>query len=139
MSLASPASGACTDSSGTGPPATGPSATGDCLDERERDPREGFLSATLLGARPCPARADYMELCFSTDEGPWNWCFPQPARRRQRSPRPIALTLGPYGVVARAIRLDGSFGAALDASAALPVILAGAEVIVARYLVTAGR
>jgi hypothetical protein len=33
---------------------------------------EPFLPATLEGVRRCPARSEYVELCFSTPEGPWN-------------------------------------------------------------------
>jgi hypothetical protein len=43
------------------------------------------------------------------------------------------------GVCADDSTMGGSLGAAVDASAALPMILAGTEVIVTRYLVTAGR
>ena len=100
---------------------------------------ELFLPATLEGVRRCPARPEYAELCFSTPEGAWNWCFPEPPQPRGPRPvRPIALTLGPYGVQARLVRESG-FGPALDGSAALPIILAGATVVVARQLVTAGR
>lgn len=114
--------------------ADGPSGT--CAGE----PSDGelFLPATLEGVRRCPARSEYIELCFSTPEGPWNWCFPEPPKRRNRPARPVALTLGPYGVQARLVRESG-FGPVLDGSAALPMILAGAAVVVARQLVTAGR
>jgi hypothetical protein len=110
---------------------------GACADESSSG--EAFLPATLEGVRRCPARAEYMELHFSTDEGPWSWCFPKPARRIKRRPSPVALTLGPYGVLARRVDADGEVGTALDASAALPMILAGADVVVLRRLVTAGR
>jgi hypothetical protein len=114
-----------------------PFLSGACADETSRD--GGFLSATLESMRRCPARQEYIELCFSTEEGPWSWCFPEPTRRLRRRPSPVALTLGPYGVLARRVDAGGEFGAALEASAALPMILAGADVVVARYLVTAGR
>ncbi len=107
-----------------------------CADDSSLD--DGFLPATLESVRRCPARPEYLELCFRTPEGTWNWCFPKPARQRKRSPSPIALTLGPYGVLARQV-LSSGFGTALDGSAALPMILAGADVIVARRLVTAGH
>ena len=107
-----------------------------CADEPS--PAEEFLPATLESVRGCPARTGYLELCFRTPEGAWNWCFEEPASRRKRPADPIALTLGPYGVLARRV-LDDGFGTALDGSAALPMILAGAEVIVARRLVIAGR
>lgn len=111
-------------------------STGTCVDEEPSG--EVFLPATLEGVRRCPARPDYVELCFSTQEGAWNWCFPRPARGRKRPAGLIALTPGPYGVLARRV-LGNGFGTALDCSAALPVILAGADVVVARRLVTAGR
>jgi hypothetical protein len=110
---------------------------GACTDDTSRDSE--FLSATLESLRRCPARGEYVELCFTTAEGEWSWCFPEPARRLRRRPSPVALTLGPYGVLARRIDAGGEFGTALDASVALPMILAGAEVVVARHLVTAGR
>ena len=84
------------------------------------------------------ARPEYIELCFTTGEGAWNWCFPPPARELKRPAEPVALVLGPYGVLARRIADDG-LGLALDSSVALPMILAGADVVVARRLVTAGR
>src|SRR5580698_9727766 len=105
---------------------------GECTDDASRDSE--FLSATLGSLRRCPARREYVELCFSTAEGEWSWCFPEPARRPRRRPSPVALTLGPYGVLARRVDPDGEFGTALDASVALPMILAGADVVVARYL-----
>jgi hypothetical protein len=98
-----------------------------------------FLPATLESVRGCPARTGYLELCFRTQEGTWNWCFPEPARPRKRPASPVALTLGPYGVLARRVLDGGGFGTALDGTAALPMILAGAEVVVARRLVVAGR
>jgi hypothetical protein len=97
-----------------------------------------LLPATLEGIRRCPARPEYIELCFGTPQGSWSWCFPRPARRRTEAVSPIALTLGPYGVLARRVLGDG-FGAALDGSAALPMILAGADVVIAGRLVTASR
>jgi hypothetical protein len=110
---------------------------GECADETPRD--QEFLSATLESRRRCPARGEYLELCFTTEEGPWSWCFPEPGRRPRWHQGAVALTLGPYGVLARRVEADGHFGAALEASAALPMILAGADVVVARYLVTSGR
>jgi hypothetical protein len=116
--------------------ALAPFFTDTCADEPAF--AEEFLPATLEGVRRCPARAGYLELCFRTPEGSWNWCFPKPAGRRKRAASPVALTLGPYGVLARPV-LDDGFGAALDGSAALPMILAGGSVVVARRLVIAGR
>jgi hypothetical protein len=110
---------------------------GACADEPSSN--EAFVTATLDGVYRCPARRDYIELHFTTSEGPWNWCFPRPSRRLKRRPSPVALTLGPYGILARRVKPGGEFGLALDAAVALPTILAGAEVMVARRLVEAGR
>ncbi|HEX4090580.1 MAG TPA: hypothetical protein VHZ33_17845 [Trebonia sp.] len=106
----------------------------------DRDSADPFVPATLLGVRRCPARPDYLELCFSTAEGAWNWCFPKPARQRGRpgSAIAIALTVGPYSVQARPV-VDGGLGPALATSSALPMILAGSGVLVPRSLVAAGR
>ena len=106
------------------------------VDEVLADPP--FLPATLEGVRRCPARSEYIELCFTTPEGAWNWCFPAPPRRPSRPGGAIALTVGPYSVLARLVRDDGR-GPALDSAAALSMILAGADVVIARRLVTAGR
>ena len=113
---------------------------GVCADEPSFD--EELLPAALESVRHCPARRGYLELHFTTREGPWNWCFPgevEPARRLKRPPSPVALTLGPYGVLARRVVAGGEFGTALDAGLALPTVLAGGDVLVARCLVTAGR
>jgi len=111
---------------------------GECADEPSFD-QEEFLTATLEGVRRCPARGEYIELHFTTGEGPWSWCFPKPGRQLKRRPSPIALTLGPYGIMARRVTADGEFGTAVDTCVALPTILAGASVVVARRLVIAGR
>lgn len=97
-----------------------------------------LVPAKLEGLRRCPARAEYVELHFATPEGPWHWCFPEPPRLRRRPDRPIALTLGPYSVLARPV-LDDGLGAALPPAAMLSMILGGADVVVARSLVSAGR
>jgi hypothetical protein len=97
-----------------------------------------FVAAKLEGLRRCPARPEYVELHFSTAEGPWHWCFPEPPRRRRRPDGPIALTVGPYSVLARPV-LDDGLGAALDPATMLSMILDGADVVVARGLVSAGR
>jgi hypothetical protein len=97
---------------------------------------EPFLPASLELVRRCPARSEYIELCFTTSEGSWKWCFPEPARRRKLPAGPLALTVGLYGVQAHAFGHDG-LGPALPSSSALPMILAGADVYVARRLVSA--
>jgi hypothetical protein len=98
---------------------------------------EPFLPATLDVVRRCPAQPEYIELCFTTPEGPWKWCFPEPCRRRKHPAGPLALTVGPYGVAARLIG-DSALGPALQSSSALPMICAGADVYVARRLVSRG-
>jgi hypothetical protein len=98
---------------------------------------ESFLPAILKSVRRCPARSGYVELCFATDEGWWNWCFSESAQRQKRPARPLALTAGHYGP--RAHLIDGhGLGPALPSSEALPMILDGAEVYVARWLVARG-
>jgi hypothetical protein len=95
---------------------------------------EAFLPATLEAVRPCAARPEYVELCFSTAEGAWNWCFRRPPRRRKRPGGPIALRSGPYGVHAYLLG-EVEPGEALEISSALPMITAGSDVYVARDLV----
>jgi hypothetical protein len=99
-------------------------------------PAEVLVPATFECARRCPARPGYLELCFTTPEGSWTWCFPRPRRRRREPAARIALTIGPYGVLARRVR-DGGLGTALPGSAAVPMILSGADVSVERRLVMA--
>src|SRR6266699_2172265 len=94
---------------------------GACADEPSSDGE--FLPAALQSVRHCPARRGYVELHFTTGEGPWSWCFPEPARRLRRPPGPVALTLGPYGVLARRVVAGAEFGTALDAGGALPTVL----------------
>ncbi|MFC5752235.1 hypothetical protein [Actinomadura rugatobispora] len=101
-------------------------------------PGETFLPATLDSVHRCPARADYIELCFTTPEGPMKWCFPEPPRQAARSTGPLALTIGPYGIQVREVGENG-LGLALENASALSMILAGAEVYIARKLVTANR
>lgn len=97
----------------------------------------GFLPARLDYVRRCPARSEYIELCFSTEAGTWNWCFPEPAELSEpRSPEPLALKAGRYGVQAHPVG-GSNLDAALPSSAALPMILAGTEVHIASQLVAA--
>ena len=63
---------------------------GACTDDISRDSE--FLSATLESLRRCPARGEYVELCFTTAEGEWSWCFPEPARTTAASIRKLAAT-----------------------------------------------
>ena len=106
-------------------------------DPGDRRAEDGLLPATLEGVCRCPARSGYIELRFATPEGSWNWCFPKPPRRRKDPAGPLALTVGPYGAQARPVR-DGGLGHALPGSAALSMILAGADVYVARGLISVG-
>lgn len=100
-------------------------------------PEESFLPATLKFVRRCPARSDYIELCFTTSEGLWKWCFSEPPHSEERADGPVALTIGPYGAQAHLVE-DGGLGTALPSSSALPMIIGGADVYVARRLVAAG-
>lgn len=94
-----------------------------------------FLPATLESVRRCPARSDFIELCFATDEGGWTWCFRDPAERGEGSSGgALALTVGPYGAQARSVE-NGGLGLALPTSEALPMILGGSQTYVARKLV----
>ncbi|WP_347813228.1 aldehyde dehydrogenase [Actinomadura sp. GC306] len=114
-----------------------PRSIGLPLPLRADPPPDGaFVPATLERVHPCPARPDYIEVCFTTPEGPFNWCFPEPPECAAEPGGPLALVLGRYGVQAHELR-DGAPGAALPSSAALPMILAGVEVRVARELVSA--
>jgi hypothetical protein len=98
-----------------------------------------FVPATLVSVRPCPARADYIELRFDTPEGEWDWCFAEPTERDLEPVRvPLALVLGRYGTQAHLV-VDDALGPALPSTSALPTILCGADVRIARRLVLAGR
>ncbi|MEV4235397.1 MULTISPECIES: hypothetical protein [unclassified Nocardia] len=98
-----------------------------------------FLPATLDIALRCPARSDYIELRFATSAGSWQWCFPEPQHRYAdpSAATSIALAFGRYGAQAHLIRAGG-LGPALPSSAALPLILADARILVERRLITPG-
>ena len=99
---------------------------------------ESFVAATLKAIRRCPARADFIEICFVTSEGSWTWCFREPSERTGCSPgRAIALTIGSYGAQARSVD-DGDIGLALPTSEALPMILGHSPTYVDRRLVHRG-
>jgi hypothetical protein len=94
-----------------------------------------FVLATFSYVRRCPARADFVELCFATDEGDWTWCFRDPVERSKCvSGAPIALTVGPYGAEARHVH-GSALGLALPSSQALAMILSGSRIYLARRLV----
>lgn len=99
-----------------------------------------FLPATLRSVRPCPARSDYVELCFETDEGMWTWCCPELAEPNAPSSgvdRTVVITTGPYGPRARYLE-DGRLGLALPGSEATAMILGGSRTYVARALIGRG-
>ncbi|BDE00662.1 hypothetical protein MFTT_47550 [Mycolicibacterium fortuitum subsp. fortuitum] len=98
-----------------------------------------LMPVTLQCVRRCPARADYIELCFESDEGPWTWCFPDPCVSDERvcDGGPLAVTPGPYGARARRVN-DGELGFALPIAEALPMILGGSQTFVARKLIERG-
>lgn len=103
--------------------------TGPTLDE------EAFIQATLTFVRRCPARSDYRELFFATDEGVWRWCFPEPAEHEKPTGNgAIALTVGRHGAQAYPVTEDGDD----TVGSVLPRILGGAEVRIARRLVAGG-
>ncbi|ORA41077.1 hypothetical protein BST20_02775 [Mycobacterium branderi] len=97
-----------------------------------------FVLASLQSFHRCPARSDFIELCFATDAGTWTWCFREPSERSEGgSGGTLALTVGPYGAQARYVD-DGGLGLALPTSQALPMILGGSQTYVARRLVARG-
>ncbi|WP_433761338.1 hypothetical protein [Nocardia sp. CA-135398] len=96
-----------------------------------------FLTATLDSVHRCPARSDYIDLRFSTSAGFWQWRFPEPQGRRRADRRgavPLALTFGRYAAQAHIIR-DNALGPALPSSAALPLILGDAYILIERRLI----
>src|SRR5687768_12690901 len=103
-------------------------STGTDMDE------QAFLPATLRSVRRCPARADFVELCFDTAQGQWEWCFAEPPSRTEEPVGPLALALGRYGARAHVVT-DGALGPVVSSATALPMILGGAEVSVERRLV----
>ena len=105
---------------------------------RDRRREDDFVSATLKSVGRCPARSDFIELCFITPQGRWKWCFPEPSEPMQASDGQLALTVGRYGVQAHLAVQDG-LGPALPSALALPMIIAGAEVHIAGTLMARGR
>ncbi|WP_236794432.1 hypothetical protein [Amycolatopsis sp. GM8] len=104
-------------------------------------PEKGsFVRATLREVRRCPARADFIELCFSSEAGPWKWCFHKPV---EQVPAPsgehtLVLVLGRYGIQAHLV-VDHGIGPALSSSEAMPLILDGCRPFVSRELIERGR
>jgi hypothetical protein len=98
-----------------------------------------LIPATLEAVHRCPARSDYIELCFETDEGGWTWCLPDPIEQSQcdTSCSTLAVTVGPYGARARCVD-GGRLGFTLSAAEAVPLIVGGARTYVARKLVERG-
>lgn len=98
-----------------------------------------LIPATFQSVHRCPARSDYIELCFETDESPWAWCLPEPSEHAEYDGGcdAVAITVGPYGAQARCV--DGDrLGFALPGSEAVPLILNGIRTLVARKLVERG-
>ncbi len=105
-----------------------------------RGPRledESFLAASLSFVRRCPARSDYIELCFATEQGSWKWCFPEPPKHQERVRGTLAVTVGRYGAQAHIV-VDNRLGHTLPSGEALPMILDGSQMYVARRLVEWG-
>ncbi|MEZ0364822.1 hypothetical protein ACAG26_14120 [Mycobacterium sp. pUA109] len=104
-----------------------------------RSAEQSLLAATFLGVRRCPARADYIELCFETNEGVWTWCIPEPCEQREcgSGDDTLAITTGPYGAQARYFQ-DGNLGFALPSPEAMALITGGSRAYVARKLVERG-
>ncbi|MCP3810898.1 hypothetical protein NLX62_00850 [Mycobacteriaceae bacterium Msp059] len=108
-----------------------------CRDFQLKD--ESLIPVTLQCVRRCPARSDYIELCFDTAQGPWTWCFRDPcvADECESGGGTLAVMPGPYGARARCVN-DGELGFALPISEALPMILGGSQTFVARKLIERG-
>ncbi|AHH18407.1 hypothetical protein [Nocardia nova] len=98
---------------------------------------KSFIPASLRSVRCCPARSDYVELCFETDEGMWTWCFPDPAERVEVAAGTLVLKVGRYGAQAHSVEND-ELGFALPTSEALSMILGGSKTYVARRLIERG-
>ena len=99
--------------------------------------KETYLPATLVAVRRCPARDDYLEMCFDADGKDWRWCFPEPMRRDSRRSRPLALIMTPVGVQARAFDRR-VVGALVRSEVAIPAILAGAPTFLQESLAAVG-
>ncbi|MFI7190246.1 hypothetical protein [Nocardia nova] len=103
-------------------------------------PEKGsYVRATLTDVFRCPARSDFIELCFATEAGRWKWCFPDPGeRKKQAGNDTMVLVVGPYGTQAHLV-VDGGIGPALPSSEAMPLILGGCRAFVSRKLVEGER
>lgn len=97
------------------------------------------LVATLESVRRCPARSDYIELCFSTAEGAWTWCFPRPVESGAdcRDGDAVVITTGPYGVQAR-YSTNGVTGLVMPTAEAMAAILSECRTYIARRLIERG-
>ncbi|PIB73221.1 hypothetical protein CQY22_017770 [Mycolicibacterium brumae] len=99
-----------------------------------------LLPATLQEVCRCPARRDYIELCFETPEGPWKWCLPEPTEALESTDGAeavAAVTVGRYGVQAHYVD-DGCLGYAMPSCEALAMVLGGARIFLSRSLVQRG-
>lgn len=103
-------------------------------------PEKGsYVQASLTAVYRCPARSDFIELCFTTEVGPWKWCFPDPGERKSRPGNDtMVLVVGRYGAQAHLV-VDGTIGPALQSSEAMPLILGGCQPFVSRKLVERGH
>lgn len=101
---------------------------------------EFLLPANVRSVRRCPARSDYVELCFETDEGRWTWCCPEVAEGCEAgiAGDALAITPGPYGARVRHFE-NGRLGAVLPSCDALVWIVGGSPTYVARALVKRGQ
>jgi hypothetical protein len=103
---------------------------------------DAYLPASLESTGPCPARADYLELRFATSVGRWTWCVPEPGGEppdpEEEPVDRLAIAMGRYGIQAYRQTATGT-GPALPSAAAIPLILGGIPVQVARRLIESGR
>lgn len=100
---------------------------------------QGLLPAIFDHIRRCPARSDYIEMCFETGDGTWTWCIPQSSEQSECGcgDGALAITVGPYGAQARYLQ-DGGLGFSLPSAEAMALILGGSQTYVARKLVERG-
>lgn len=98
-----------------------------------------LIPATLQAECRCPARSDYVELCFDTADGPWTWCFPEPQEPSESVPGvdAVAITVGPFGAQARYV-VGQTLGFAMLTAEAMALIEAGTPTFIARKLVERG-
>lgn len=99
-----------------------------------------LIPTTLKVVRRCPARSDYVELCFTSEAGAWTWCVPEPVEEsveHHSGDVDLAMITGPYGAQARCL-VDGELGFALPSSQAMALIVGECRTYVTRKLVERG-